>query len=61
MPDSASAQLKVTVTLVLFQPLLLAPGAFVLLMVGAVLSIFTVIVLPGWLLSSVLPALSTLQ
>src|SRR5205823_1401755 len=56
-PDTASAQVKVTVTLPLFQPLVLAAGAWVWLMVGAVLSMLTWMVLAV----SVLPALSTLQ
>src|SRR5437763_227480 len=57
MPDRASAQVKVTLTSVLFQPWVLAAGAWVWLMVGAVMSILTVMV---WT-SSVLSALSTLQ
>ena len=52
-PDSASAQLKLTVTLVLFQPKLLARGLNVAAMLGGVLSILTFV-----LGVAVFPALS---
>jgi hypothetical protein len=52
-PDKESAHEKVTVTLELFQPLEFAPGEALAVIVGAVLSIFTVM-----LVLAVFPALS---
>ena len=57
MPERASAQVNVTVTLVLFQPAPLGTGLCVSLMLGGVLSILMAADFAG----SVLPALSTLQ
>src|SRR5436190_7100323 len=56
-PERLSLQVNITVTLVLFQPLALAAGAWLWLMVGEVLSILTCAVFAA----STLPALSTLQ
>src|SRR5947209_1796326 len=61
MPERLSAQLKVTVTSVLFQPFPLAAGSCVWPIVGASLSICSVMLWPAALLSSRLPALSVLQ
>src|SRR5579864_9285588 len=52
-PDKLSVQLKVTVTLALFQPAPLGDGAAVAVTTGGVLSIFSVVVetaevLPAW-------------
>jgi hypothetical protein len=52
-PDKESAHEKVTVTLELFQPLEFASGEALAVIVGAVLSIFTVM-----LVLAVFPALS---
>src|SRR3954447_17273288 len=61
MPDSASEQSKVTVTGVLFQPKPLGSGRRLPVMVGGTPSIRSVIEWPEAVLSSVLPARSTLQ
>jgi hypothetical protein len=61
MPDSASAQAKLTVTAVLFQPKLFAAGTRFGVMVGGMLSIRMVIECPGIVASSTLPAWSSLQ
>src|SRR5205085_10288354 len=57
MPDSGSVQLKVTVTLLLFQPKPSGAGVSAWLITGAVLSILTWTVFA----TSVLAALSELQ
>src|SRR6266511_2945803 len=61
MPDSASEQLKLTRTGPLFQPKAFAAGERLPSIVGGTPSIFSVISWPGAVLSSTLPALSTLQ
>ena len=53
-PDSASEQVKLTVTLVLFQPLPLAAGLWDAVILGAVLSML----MPPTVAEAVLPALS---
>src|SRR5207244_2978466 len=55
MPDKASAQLKLTTTSVLFQPLALASGRRLPLMTGAVLSM---LIGPKEAVLATLPALS---
>src|SRR4051794_22349472 len=54
-PDRLSAQVKLTVTSVLFQPLLLATGALLPVMVGFVLSTL----IPVTAVAAVFSALST--
>jgi hypothetical protein len=61
IPDSASEQLKVTVTGPLFHPKAFPTGDRLPSIVGGTPSIFRVSSWPGAVLSSVLPALSTLQ
>jgi hypothetical protein len=46
MPESSSAAVKVTVTSVLFQPLVLASGLAFPLIVGAVLSMWSPLTAP---------------
>src|SRR5215216_710330 len=60
-PDSASSHVNVTVTGALFQPLAFAGGVRWPEIVGARLSILSVIVFCGAVLSSAFPALSVLQ
>src|SRR6478735_5292115 len=60
MPESVSVQRNVTLTSVLFQPNELAAGVRSPLMVGAIVSTFTSVVLTLSFASS-LPAMSTLQ